>query len=94
MNTGGGEGLCLYQSGSSGSLYAMVITISGRVRQYVITDADLDGLLDASLVREFQVGSEAEGCLADDTAGALYISEEDVGLWRYGAEPEPAPPER
>ena len=88
VNTGGGEGLCLYQSESTGSLYAVVITIAGRVRQYVITDADLDGLLDASLVREFQVGSEAEGCLADDATGALYISEEDVGLWRYGAEPD------
>ena len=44
-------------------------------------------LLEASLVREFQVGSEAEACVADDDVGALYISEEDVGLWRYGAEP-------
>ena len=88
VNTGGGEGLCLYQSDSTGSLYAVIITIQGRVRQYVITDADLDGLLDASLVREFLVGSEAEGCLADDATGALYISEEDVGLWRYGAEPD------
>ena len=33
------------------------------------------------------MGSESEGCVADDTTGALYVSEEDVGLWRYGAEP-------
>ena len=32
-------------------------------------------------------GSEAEGCVADDDTGALYISEENVALWRYSAEP-------
>src|SRR5262249_43423123 len=31
--------------------------------------------------------SQAEGCAADDETGALYIAEEDVGLWRYEAEP-------
>jgi 3-phytase len=87
ISTGGGEGLCLYQSRTTGDSYAFVITISGRVRQYRITDDDSDGLLSASLVREFLVGSESEGCVVDDDADALYISEEDVGLWRYGAQP-------
>jgi 3-phytase len=41
----------------------------------------------ATVVREFSVGSQAEGCAADDTNGRLYIAEEDVGLWRYSAEP-------
>jgi myo-inositol-hexaphosphate 3-phosphohydrolase len=87
VNTGGGEGLCLYKSAVTGQLSAFVITIAGRVRQYVIGDADADGLLEATLAREFQVGSEAEGCVADDVSGAVYISQEDVALWRYGAEP-------
>lgn len=30
----------------------------------------------------------AEGCVVDDETGALYIAEEDVGLWRYAAEPD------
>lgn len=42
----------------------------------------------ARLVREFGVGSQAEGCAADDGTGALYIAEEDVGLWRYSAAPD------
>ena len=39
-------------------------------------------------MRTFSVGSEAEGCVADDDTGALYISEENEALWRYSAEPD------
>ena len=84
--TSGGEGLCSYHS-SSGALYVFVVTRPGRVRQYLLHDSDGDGLLQGTLQREFQVGSEAEGCAADDASGILYVSEEDHGLWRYGAEP-------
>lgn len=85
--TNGGEGLCAYHSAVTDDLYVFVITRAGRVRQYLIHDSDGDGLLQGSMVREFSIGSEAEGCVADDATGRLYISEEDVGLWRYGAEP-------
>jgi len=44
-------------------------------------------LLESNTVRTFSVGSEAEGCVADDDTGALYISEENEALWRYSAEP-------
>jgi 3-phytase len=39
-------------------------------------------------VRRFRLSSQTEGCVADDETGALYLSEEAVGVWRYGAEPE------
>lgn len=84
--TGGGEGLCAYHS-ATGEVYAFAITRAGRVRQFLLHDDDGDGLLEGTQVREFEVGSEAEGCVADDVSGQLYISEEDVGLWRYGADP-------
>jgi myo-inositol-hexaphosphate 3-phosphohydrolase len=84
--TDGGEGLCAYHS-ATGELYVFVITRAGRVRQYLINDPDDDGLLQGTMVRQFQVGSEAEGCVADDVTGAIYVSEERVALWRYGAEP-------
>ena len=44
-------------------------------------------------MRTFEVGSEAEGCVADDDTGALFVWEEDVGLWRYAAEPTGGRPE-
>jgi 3-phytase len=87
LPSGGGEGFCLYHSKVSGRLYAFVNNRSGRVRQFEIHDADGDGLLQSALVREFYVGSETEGCVADDETAAFYISEEDVALWRYEAEP-------
>ncbi|MDQ3628318.1 MAG: phytase [Actinomycetota bacterium] len=86
--TGGGEGLCLYESAATGTVSAFVVTRAGRVSQYALTDSDSDGLLEAVLTRRFEVGSEAEGCVADDDNDALYVAEEDVGLWRYGAEPD------
>jgi myo-inositol-hexaphosphate 3-phosphohydrolase len=87
LPSGGGEGFCLYHSRVSGKLYAFVNNSKGRVRQFEIHDADGDGLVESALVREFAVGSETEGCVADDETAAFYISEEDVALWRYEAEP-------
>ena len=33
------------------------------------------------------MGSQVEGCVADDELGLLYVGEENVGIWRYDAEP-------
>lgn len=82
-----GEGLCLYRSATSGRTYVFIITRAGLLRQYAITDNDADGRWEGSQVRSLQVGSEAEGCVADDATGDLYVAEEDVALWRYDAEP-------
>lgn len=86
--TKGGEGLCLYDSPATGDLSAFVITRPGHLRQFRIHDEDGNGLLGATLVREFDIGSESEGCVADEATGALYVSEESVALWHYGAEPD------
>lgn len=83
---GAPDGFCLYDSGAS--LYAFTITGQGLVEQYRVVDEDSDGLLETSRVRSFNVGSEAEGCVADDDTGALYVSEEDHALWRYSADPD------
>ena len=80
-----GEGLCLYRDRSRHSLSVYSLTRPGVMTQYAVTDPDGDGLLQVSPVRTVDVGSEAEGCVADDRTGALYVSEEDVALWRYGA---------
>ena len=82
-----GEGFCMYESPATNRVYAFSITIAGTVNQFELLDADEDGLLESRPVRSFTVGSEAEGCVADDDTGALYISEENEALWRYSAEP-------
>ena len=64
-----------------------MISRGGTVAQYRLDDDDADGQVGAARVRLWDLGSEAEGCVADDDQGLLYIAEEDVALWRYGAEP-------
>jgi myo-inositol-hexaphosphate 3-phosphohydrolase len=76
-----GEGLCLYESPPD--IYAFIVTRPGVVKQFKLNASRTGG----TLVRSFSFGSEGEGCAVDDKAQALYISEEDVALWRYGANP-------
>ena len=83
-----GEGLCLWDRGRPGTtdgLYAVIVNRSSfRVRVHPLSDTDGDGLLLVGKpVRDFYLGSEGEGCEVDDATGALYISEEDHGIWRY-----------
>jgi 3-phytase len=79
-------GFCLYHSPSSGKVYAFVSQAGGgQLEQYELFDNG--GRVDARKVRSFDVGSQSEGCVADDDLGHLYVGEEDVGIWKYGAEP-------
>lgn len=93
--TTGGEGLCLYASARPKALYVFVIgrEAPSQVRQFEIVDADRDGRFEGVERRTFAVESESEGCAVDDVNGALYISEEDTGVWRYAAAAD-AEPER
>jgi 3-phytase len=80
-------GFCLYRSGVDDALYAFVNDKEGDVEQWRLQD-DGKGRVEAVLVRRFSVGTQTEGMVADDELGRLYVGEEDVGIWRYGAEPD------
>jgi len=79
-------GSCMYHSARTGAFYYFVNSKAGAVEQWELFDNGR-GRVDARKVREFAVGSQTEGCVADDELGRLYIGEEHVGIWRYGAEP-------
>lgn len=79
-------GSCLYRSAESGRLFAFVTSKSGRVVQFELVE-DGSGRVGGEPVRSFDLDSQIEGCVADDELGRLYVGEEDVGIWRYGAEP-------
>ena len=84
---GGAEpyGSCAYRSPKDGRLYVFVNDHAGHFEQYRL---DTSGeKIRAEKVRAFAVGSQAEGCVADHETGRLYVAEEDVGVWEYGAEP-------
>jgi 3-phytase len=80
------NGVCMYHSARTGTYYVFATGTDGAVEQYALTAPD--GELTLELARSFNVGSETDSCVADDEIGAFYISEEEVALWRYGAEPE------
>jgi 3-phytase len=85
-------GLCMYQSAQSGKTYVFVTDNNGPLRQWELIDAG-NGRVRAERVRDIPFASQTEGCVADDATGILYVAEEDVGLWRVGAEPNaPATP--
>ena len=77
-------GLCLYRSAADAGVYVFATNKRGDLRQWRLTD----DAGTAELVREVRVGGQSEGCVADDVHGALYVGEEDVGIWRYGADPD------
>ncbi|MCF6325027.1 MAG: phytase, partial [Gammaproteobacteria bacterium] len=80
-------GFCMYKSGVSGKMYAFINSLNGKVEQWEVFD-DGANKVTGQLVRSFTVGMIVEGCVADDVNAVFYIGEEDVGIWRYGAEPD------
>jgi 3-phytase len=80
-------GLCMYRSAKTSEYYVLANdSADGRLRQWKLIERGAK--VGIELVREIAVGSQAEGCAADDELGSLYVAEEDVGLWKYSAEPD------
>lgn len=81
-------GFTMYHSAVTGKFFAFVTQETGHstMQQFELSD-DGTGHVTATRARSFDVGSITEGCVADDERGVLYVGQEDVGLWRYGAEP-------
>lgn len=79
-------GLCMYSSPNTGEMYVFINGDETRKRQWKLVDAG-NGKVDAIFVRELEFGSQTEGCVADDASGALYVGQEDYGIWKVGADP-------
>jgi 3-phytase len=79
-------GLCMYRSSIDGKYYYFVNSGLGDVEQWELSDNGA-GQVDAKQVRVFSVGFQAEGCVADDARGYLYLALEERGIRKYQAEP-------
>lgn len=77
-------GFCFAQVG--GGVQAILVGHEGEVRQFALT-VGAAGEPVARELRRFEIGSISEGCAADPETNALYLNEENVGLWRYGLDP-------
>jgi 3-phytase len=82
-------GACMYKSSKTGKFYYIGTSKQGVVEQYELFDTGKG--VSAKRVRQIKVGSQLEGCVADDELGYLYVGEEDVGIWKYQAEPDADP---
>lgn len=82
-------GACMYKSSKTGKFYYFGASKQGIVEQYELFDTGKG--VSAKRVRQITVGSQLEGCVADDELGYLYVGEEDVGIWKYPAEPDAEP---
>lgn len=79
-------GGCMYHSPTTGAYHFFVNDQSGVNEQWELADGG-SGAVTGTMLRRFDVGGITEGCVADDVLAQFYIGEEDVGIWKYGAEP-------
>jgi 3-phytase len=80
-------GSCVYKSPRDRAIYLFLTSKDGDVEQYRL-EAGGDAAVRGKKVRTLKVGSTTEGCVADFDLGSLYVGEEKVGIWKYGAEPD------
>lgn len=79
-------GSCMYVSPISGRYYVFITFKGGKIKQWELFE-NANGEVEGRLARSFAVGSTAEGCVADDELGYVYIGEQEVGIWKFPAEP-------
>jgi 3-phytase len=79
-------GLCMYKSNANGKYYVFVNGLNAKVEQWELYSEN--GSINGKIVRNIQMNSQVEGMVADDENGFIYISEEDVGIWKFSAEPD------
>jgi len=77
-------GGCLYRSVASGRYHFFVTWKDGTLSQVELTGGRR---ITGRVVRRLVVGGQLEACVADDGRGDLYVGEEKLGIWKYGAEP-------
>lgn len=77
-------GFCFARRGDQ--VYAVLVGHEGELRQYAL-GVDAAGAPVAREVRRAEIGSISEGCAADEASDALFVNEENVGLWRYDMDP-------
>nr|WP_163956557.1 phytase [Sphingomonas insulae] len=85
VGPGEAYGMCLWTRARDKALFGFVVLKDGRIDQVAI---DTSGPAPrVTTVRSMKLATQAEGCVVDDRTGLLYVAEEDIGLWRFAADP-------
>jgi 3-phytase len=77
-------GFCRWRR-TAREIYPIIPFNDGDVRWYALDLSRPTPV--AKLVRDVKLGSQTEGCVADDRTGLLYVAEEERGVWRMSADP-------
>lgn len=85
VGPGEAYGMCLWTRAKDKALFGFVVLKDGRIDQVRIDVSGPSPVV--TTVRSMKLGTQAEGCVVDDRTGTLYVAEEDVGLWRFAADP-------
>jgi 3-phytase len=78
-------GLSLYLSPMSGKYYCFSSTEGGVIQQFELSDEN--GQIAGTVVRTWDLGGITEGSVCDDENAVVFFGEEDVAVWKIGAEP-------
>lgn len=79
-------GFCLYQSPIDQAFYAFVNSKTGAVEQWLLQGGKGDPLR-AEKVRTLKLPTQVEGMVADDASAAIFVGVEELGVFRFDAEP-------
>jgi len=85
VGPGEAYGMCLWTRAKDKAMFGFVVMKDGRIDQVRIDMSTPRPVV--TTVRSMKLGTQAEGCVVDDRTGLLYVAEEDVGLWRFAADP-------
>lgn len=80
---GEGYGICLARRPDA--TYAFMVLKDGTIHQIAL---DLTDAPAGRIVRTMKLATQSEGCVYDAASDRLYVAEEDVGVWRFGAAPD------
>ena len=82
-------GFCMGQF--AGRTFAIANNKAGTVQAHAVREG-AGGKPEMTLMHQWKLGSQTEGCVVNDATGDLYVGEEDVGIWRMSlADPKAAP---
>ena len=77
-------GACMYDGGPDIGLVAYIAFKDGEIRSWKIRSTP-DGKVTAEPGPGTNVGAQAEGCVADDSEGTLFVGVEEVGIFAMDA---------
>ncbi|CAN5469324.1 hypothetical protein BH10PSE12_BH10PSE12_15980 [soil metagenome] len=90
LPVGPGEAYGFCMGRIAGAIHAVVIVKPGKMVDMVLDVASAQPAVTS--VRTMANATLSEGCVVDDRTGRLYVSEEDVAIWRFDlTQAQPAP---